>query len=1024
MRSALRHLFNTVTALAVVMLGMVVLSSPASAHQGSITVASASCQTANGTYQVTYRLSWSNVPSGVSARIYSRTDDNTSFDSGWTYPGGKTWSDRGTTSGASGSVSWTQTLPGSTKTGPWEYAYLAWSNGYDGARFHDTRAEKLGGDCVQTTVLAADFALCHATGSATTVEGVKSWVRNSPSDSGQASGHVGLGHQGGLDIIPPIPVVLPNGQNWTVYGQQVHANGCAIPTYVDVTVTFADQRCTPAHAFVAPSFTAPSYSGLSRVVSGLGANSAADPGETVTVTYTGTRSTIITGAAANSVTFTHAFPTQPSGLRDCVPQPAAETRTVARSEPSCALGGVTSWVDRYTTPYVWSDARQAWVPGQETGPVRTDETFAGYGDQQYFGVCAPAKPAADVRSVPMSSPSCDPAGVTAWDDVYTTEYVWSAGQRAWVVGQETGPVRANETFIAYDDDAYFDECADEQPRAETRAVPMSSSSCDPAGVTSWDDVYTTEYVWSAGQRAWVVGQETGPVRANETFIAYDDDAYFDECADEQPRAETRAVPMSSSSCDPAGVTSWDDVYTTEYVWSAGQRAWVLDQETGPVRSGVTFAPYTDQEYFAECAPAQPAADERRVPQTEPSCALGGVTSWTDVYTTERVWSAGQRAWVLGQETGPVREDETFDAYTDVEYFDACADERPQAETRSVAQHDPSCYPAGVTSWNDVYTTEYVWDEGQHVWVLGQETGPVRSGVTFAPYTDEEYFEACAEGQPAAEQRRVEQGVPSCELGGVTRWTDVYTTEYVWNAEARAWELGEESGPVRADERFTAYTDEEYFEACAEGQPAAEQRRVEQGVPSCELGGVTRWTDVYTTEYVWNAEARAWELGEESGPVRADEQFTAYTVDEYRDLCAPAQPQPLVIEVAGAQASCKIRGSLTWVDVYTTEYVWNAQTSAWELGEPSGPVRSEETFVAYTDDELAELCTEVEGEEPPTDHEIENPGTPAVPTVVDAGLVLHDVPSGGARHSLWLLAVSGGLGLMGAAGLRRRPTATR
>ena len=733
------------------------------------------------------------------------------------------------------------------------------------------------------STLPSGYYLCHATGNAASVETVRNWVYNGPSDSGQASGHADPGHQNGLDIVPPIPGVLPDGQNWTAYGQQVHANGCVIPTYLDVSVTFTDQGCTQANAYVAPSFDAPTYTGLTRVVSGLGANNAADPGETVTVTYTGTTSTIIKGAdSTNSVTFTHAFPTQPSGLRDCLPQPAAETRTVARSEPSCALGGVTSWTDLYTTPFVWSDAQQTWVLGQETGPVRTNEAFVAYTDHEYFQLCAPAKPAADVRSVPMGTPSCD-----------------------------------------------------------------------PAGVTSWNDVYTTEYVWSAGQRAWVLGQESGPVRADETFTAYDHDEFFELCASEQPQAESRSVAQSEPSCDPAGVTSWDDVYTTEYLWDLPNREWVLGQETGPVRSGVTFTPYTDGEFFDLCAPAQPAADERRVPQSEPSCALGGVTSWTDVYTTEYVWSAVERQWVAGQESGPVRDGGSFDAYVDEEYFELCADYQPPAETRSVPQSSSSCDLAGVTSWDDVFTTEYVWSTGEKRWVLGQETSPVRSGVTFTPYTDEEFFELCAPAQPAADERRVPQSEPSCELSGIQDWVDVYTTGYVWNAGNRDWELGEETGPARADEQFTAYTDEEYLE-----------------------------------------------------------------------LCAPAQPEPIVVEVAGAQASCKIRGSLTWVDVYTTEYVWNAETSAWELGEATGPVSTDETFIAYTDEELADLCTEVEGEEPPKDHEIQNPGSPEVPTVVDAGLVLHDVPSGEARHPLWLLAVGGGLGLMGAAGLRRRATATR
>ncbi len=84
------------------------------------------------------------------------------------------------------------------------------------------------------STLPSGYYLCHATGSASSVETVKGWVYNKPSNSGQASGHADLGHQNGLDIVPPIPGLLPNGQNWTVYGQQVHANGCAIPTYVNV----------------------------------------------------------------------------------------------------------------------------------------------------------------------------------------------------------------------------------------------------------------------------------------------------------------------------------------------------------------------------------------------------------------------------------------------------------------------------------------------------------------------------------------------------------------------------------------------------------------------------------------------------------------------------------------------------------------------------------------------------------------------------------------------------------------------
>jgi hypothetical protein len=219
--------------------------------------------------------------------------------------------------------------------------------------------------------LPADYYICHATGNAASVADVANWSRQSPNSEGVLNGHVGADHQNGNDIIPPLPGVLPAGQNWTSYGQQVHGNGCSVPR--------------PA-------------------------------------------------------------------------QPAAETRSVPGREESCATGGVASWVDVYTRPSVWSDAEHAWVPGQETGPVRTNETFIAYSDQEYFAYCAEPQPRAETRSVPQSEASCDPAGVTTWTDVYTTEHVWNTQTRAWELGGETGPVGTDEAFVPYTDAELAEYC--------------------------------------------------------------------------------------------------------------------------------------------------------------------------------------------------------------------------------------------------------------------------------------------------------------------------------------------------------------------------------------------------------------------------------------------------------------------------------------------------------------------------------------------------------------------------------------
>jgi hypothetical protein len=139
-------------ALAILLMGSVFVPSPASAHQGNIT-AVAECQP-DGTYRVTYTLSWSNVPQAAfGTRLLTREDTDGTFDGGWeSDPGAYQWTDRGAITTAEGSASWTDTLPGTTLgAGQWEYAWLDWTNGNTGNRFHDTRVEDLGGDCADTT---------------------------------------------------------------------------------------------------------------------------------------------------------------------------------------------------------------------------------------------------------------------------------------------------------------------------------------------------------------------------------------------------------------------------------------------------------------------------------------------------------------------------------------------------------------------------------------------------------------------------------------------------------------------------------------------------------------------------------------------------------------------------------------------------------------------------------------------------------------------------------------------------------
>lgn len=138
-------------AMAVATLGMAAGFTAATApkveaHTTDMSVA-AVCDTATGNYNVTYTLKLDNVPRGQtgSTKIHFGAAQ---FVNGWNE---RSFSWNGGTKdvAGNGTVTFTQTLPGTTKTGPWVYAFTKWSpDGYTVKS--DTRAEGLKGDCAKT----------------------------------------------------------------------------------------------------------------------------------------------------------------------------------------------------------------------------------------------------------------------------------------------------------------------------------------------------------------------------------------------------------------------------------------------------------------------------------------------------------------------------------------------------------------------------------------------------------------------------------------------------------------------------------------------------------------------------------------------------------------------------------------------------------------------------------------------------------------------------------------------------------
>jgi len=145
---------------------------------------------------------------------------------GNTYPVGESviWRPGATTAGG---VSYPNTPFGYNYTPP-EEGYIVQNGGI-------SQTLQIWLDCAPAPEVLPEY-ICHATGSST-----NPFVANTPSNIGQLMGHVGPGHQEGRDIIPPIPVFLPSGQNWDTVGQAIWENGCEVPEPHDYELVF-DQR--------------------------------------------------------------------------------------------------------------------------------------------------------------------------------------------------------------------------------------------------------------------------------------------------------------------------------------------------------------------------------------------------------------------------------------------------------------------------------------------------------------------------------------------------------------------------------------------------------------------------------------------------------------------------------------------------------------------------------------------------------------------------------------------------------------
>ncbi|QEO13389.1 hypothetical protein FLP10_02380 [Agromyces intestinalis] len=123
---------------------LVGVAAPAAAHTGNLH-ADAVCNPATGEYDVTYTLTLEAVPGEKQGTTMWRIG-TTEFES---TPRSNAGMDRGPviSTGNQTVELGTQKLPGTTKTGPWVYAFTSWGSTTKGS---DGRVQNLPGDCVAT----------------------------------------------------------------------------------------------------------------------------------------------------------------------------------------------------------------------------------------------------------------------------------------------------------------------------------------------------------------------------------------------------------------------------------------------------------------------------------------------------------------------------------------------------------------------------------------------------------------------------------------------------------------------------------------------------------------------------------------------------------------------------------------------------------------------------------------------------------------------------------------------------------
>ncbi|ANJ27537.1 hypothetical protein ATC03_13270 [Agromyces aureus] len=467
-------------------LSVVAMAAPASAHTGDLK-ATAVCNTTTGMYDVTYTLELTQVDKNLTGSTKWRVGGS-SFD-------GTPKSDAGMNKGPIPSqgnatlVLGTESISGTSTTGPWVYAYTTWNDKY--SKGSDGRVEKLKGDC--RTSNTPKLTVCHWD------NGTKAYQRLELPVSSIRSGH----DDHSKDIIPSY--TYKTYAWWDVWETSPIIN--TVPAQGDQTLLQYADCVKPPTKIDVPA--APAFSDKC----GPGNTVFTEPADTTELDWTTTRANgkiTVSVKPQAGFAFKNGEPsiTFPAYVVNDAPCPP--TKIVVPAAPAfsdeCGPGNTVFTEPADTTELDWTTTR---ANGKITVSVKPQAGFAfesGAPSITFPAFVINDTPCPiDVPAKPAFKDECGPDNTEFTEPVDTTELDWTTTRADGKITVSVKPqagfaFKTGEASITFDPFVINDaDCPPEETAAP--GEPAFDDSCGPDNTVFTDPIDTDKLDWTVTRTA-------------------------------------------------------------------------------------------------------------------------------------------------------------------------------------------------------------------------------------------------------------------------------------------------------------------------------------------------------------------------------------------------------------------------------------------------------------------------------------------------------------------------------------------